>query len=95
MHAPQCVLSVLVLVSQPFAALPSQLAKPALQAPIAHTPVPHVALALAKLQRTPQPPQWFTSLPRTLVSQPLLAIKSQSPKPVVHAPTRQLDIAQA
>ena len=37
-HAPQWALLVCVLVSQPFALLPSQLAKPALQDPMVQTP---------------------------------------------------------
>ena len=90
-QAPQLLLSVLTLISQPFVAIASQLRKPALQAPRPQAPVVHVDAALAKEQRTPQPPQLFTSVERTLVSQPLLAVPSQSPKPVVHEPTRQLE----
>jgi hypothetical protein len=39
----------------------------------------------------PQPPQLVTSVPRVATSQPLLARPSQSPKPLAHAPTTQLD----
>lgn len=95
LHAPQLPLSARVLTSQPFAGLPSQSAKPGLHAPIAHTPAPQLALALAKLQRTPQPPQLFTSLAPVAVSQPLPAAPSQSPKPAAHAPTTQLRAAHA
>ena len=84
------MLSVLVLVSQPFAGLPSQSAYPALQAPITHAPAAHVAAALAKRHTLPHAPQLFASVPRTLVSQPLLAVPSQSAKPESHAPTTQL-----
>ncbi len=38
---------VVVLVSQPLAALPSQLLKPVLQVPSAQAPLSHVAVALA------------------------------------------------
>ncbi len=55
---PQLALSVPVFTSQPLAALLSQSAKPALQAPIAQAPVAHVAAALGKRHTTPQPPQF-------------------------------------
>jgi len=49
-QAPQLAVDELVLVSQPFAALPSQLRKPALHAPSWQVPAEHAALALAKAQ---------------------------------------------
>jgi len=42
---PQLARFVLVSTSQPLVALPSQLAKPALQAPRVHTPLLQVSLA--------------------------------------------------
>lgn len=47
MPQPPQLVAVLVGVSQPFAALASQLPKPPLQAPSAHEPAEHRALALA------------------------------------------------
>ncbi len=89
LHAPQLLESLAVLTSHPLAALPSQLAKPALHAPITHAPEAHVAAALAKRHAVPQPPQLLASAPRTLVSQPLLAVPSQSAKPALQPPTTQ------
>jgi hypothetical protein len=66
---PQLLTSVWVFVSQPFAALASQLAKPALQVN-PHVPPLQVAVALAGVAQTlPQAPQLFTSL-CTLVHTP-------------------------
>src|SRR4029079_6708467 len=56
-QVPQLVMSVLRVLSQPFVALPSQLLKPALQAPSVQVPVAHDSLAFARSQVTPQPPQ--------------------------------------
>jgi hypothetical protein len=92
---PQFALSMAVLASQPFVALPSQFAKPALHVPRPQRPVRQAAAALAKEQRTPHPPQLLMSAARVLSSQPLLARPSQSPKPVAHAPTTQAELAQA
>jgi hypothetical protein len=94
-HAPQFVLSLRVSTSQPFAAFPSQSAKPLLQLPSPHTPVVHTAEAFANAQRIPHPPQFITSLLRTSVSQPFNAMPSQSPNPVAQAPTTQCDAAHA
>ncbi len=94
-QAPQLALSVFVFTSQPFAGLPSQSAKPALHAPIAQVPAAHVAPAFANEQRIPHPPQLFTSVARTFVSQPVLASPSQSANPAAHAPTMQADAAHA
>ena len=91
-HAPQCVRSVAVFTSQPFAALLSHFAKPAFHVPIAHTPpAPHVAPAFANAQVRPQAPQFVTLLSAT--SQPLAALPSQSAKPAAqrmpHVPAVQ------
>ncbi len=82
----QLVTSVVVFTSQPLAALPSQSAKPAVQALRRHTPAEQVAPALGKLQRFPQAPQLFTSV-AVLVSQPAAgpAPLTQSLKPARHA----------
>jgi hypothetical protein len=74
-------------VSQPLVALPSQLAKLALQVPRVQVPVVHDALALARLHVTPQAPQ-FESV-WMLVSQPLAALLSQLPKPALQVPSWQ------
>jgi hypothetical protein len=58
-----------------------------LHAPITHTPLAHVGTALANWQRTPQPPQSFTSLPLVAVSQPSSGVPLQSPKPGSQPPT--------
>jgi hypothetical protein len=55
-HAPQCAVSVCVLVSQPLLAMPSQLAKGAVHAPTVQVPLVHAAMALGTLQRLPQAP---------------------------------------
>jgi hypothetical protein len=84
-HAPQFERLVLVLVSQPFEALPSQLPKPALHAPSVQTPPGHVSAALARLQVTLQSPQSVSVA--MLRSQPLLALPSQFLKFAAHVGT--------
>jgi hypothetical protein len=64
------------------ASVPSQLPKPALQLEIAHTPEPHVAVALVREHVPPQTPQFVRVLRRT--SQPLLSMPSQLPQPASH-----------
>ncbi len=86
---------MLVFTSQPLAGFMSQSAKPVAQAPIAQTPDPQVAPALAKRHTTPQPPQLFTSAARTAVSQPLAAMPSQSEKPAAQPPMTHAPAAQA
>jgi hypothetical protein len=82
-QVPQSV-SVARLASQPFAATPSQLPNPALQACSWQEPLKHDAEALAKLQADPHAPQLPTEEFR-FVSQPFAALPSQSPKPGSHA----------
>ena len=90
-QAPQLV-TVVIAVSQPFRALPSQLPKPALhvgtQAPAVQTVEP-----FGFVQASPQPPQCGTDV-WVLVSQPLLGRLSQLPKPElqlgVHVPLGQV-----
>lgn len=74
-QVPQRVGSVLWFVSQPFAALPSQLPKPLLQL-MPHTPAVQEAVPFVELQVLLQLPQRVTSVFR-LVSQPLAVLRSQ------------------
>jgi len=62
-QAPQLPTAPRRSVSQPLAALPSQLPKLVAQAPSAQVPEAQVAVPLAKLHARPQAPQWFTSVP--------------------------------
>ncbi len=87
-HAPQWAALVLRLVSQPSALTPLQSPKPGEHAMV-QRPLLQSAEPLALPQTTPQAPQ-LPTLPR-LASQPLAALPSQLPKPVlqlatVHAP---------
>jgi hypothetical protein len=77
---PQAPTLVRVSTSQPLVGLPSQSAKPGLQARTAQRPEPQVAVALARRHALPQAPQWETLLAR-VVSQPLAEEPSQSPRP--------------
>lgn len=75
---------VLRFASHPFAALPSQLAKPALHVNPQVLPE-HVRVAFARSgQETPHPPQLFT-FELTDVSQPFAGIPSQLSKPALQA----------
>jgi hypothetical protein len=56
-HAPQWLVLLVVLVSQPFVALPSQLPKPAPHDATWHEPEAHVALPLLTLHVRPHIPQ--------------------------------------
>ncbi|MFO0605277.1 MAG: hypothetical protein U0324_19010 [Polyangiales bacterium] len=77
---PQLPVSERVSVSHPSMGFMLQSAKPTLHAPITHSPPEQAAEALAKRQRVPQVPQLAASVTR-LTSQPLVALRSQSPKP--------------
>jgi hypothetical protein len=79
-HAPQLDGVIARLVSQPLAALPSQSPKPGLHRATAQVPTLQLAVALAREHARPQAPQLVT-LVSVLVSQPLAALPSQSPKP--------------
>jgi hypothetical protein len=79
-QAPQLV-TVRVLVSQPLSTSRSQSAKPEAQLS-AQFPVLQVGVALAVLQASRQAPQCCAEVLR-LVSQPLAALPSQSPKPAL------------
>jgi hypothetical protein len=65
LHPPQ-LLIVVVLVSQPVDALPSQSAKPALQLEIAHAEEEHIAVAFISEQLAPHAEQLFTSDERSV-----------------------------
>jgi hypothetical protein len=73
-HAPQLV-TLVSDVSQPLLGLPSQSAKPVLQAGT-HAPFGQVSVPLAFVQVLPQPPQLLTALVE--VSHPLVGSPSQS-----------------
>jgi hypothetical protein len=74
--------------------LPSQSAKPAVQV-MAQRPAAQAGTALsAPMHTVPQAPQWETLVP-VLVSQPLAALPSQSPKPAAHIATAHWPIVQA
>ena len=74
---PQLFRSVLVLISHPLAALPSQLAKPALQAML-HAPAKQEGVPLVLEHAAPQPPQLAVSAASDF-SQPLPVLPSQLP----------------
>ena len=86
-HEPQLA-SELSGVSQPLAALPSQLPNPALQAPSVHAPALQLAVALAREHPTAQPPQLLRVLRG--VSHPLASAASQLPEPALQLPITQL-----
>ena len=79
-QALQCAGVALRLVSQPLAAMPSQLPNPGLHAPSAHEPVTQLAPALANPQTVPHVPQLNGSVFR-LISQPSTAFALQFPYP--------------
>jgi hypothetical protein len=86
-HVPQWSTDDPSATSQPLAALPSQSAKPALQAPTLHVPLRQAGLALAGAEHTvPQAPQARTEDARS-ASQPFAGSPSQSANPVRHAPS--------
>jgi hypothetical protein len=93
-QAPQWLGVLVVLTSQPLAALPSQSANPAAQVK-PQRPAAQAGVALsAPMHTVPQAPQWETLVP-VLVSQPLAALPSQSPKPAAHIATAHWPIVQA
>lgn len=91
-QAPQFVLLLVVLTSQPLLTLPSQLAKPGLHVG-EHTPLEQAVPPLALVQVTLQPPQWLVFV-KMLVSQPLIGLPSQLPapglQPGTHAPAEHV-----
>ncbi len=92
-HAPHAVTVLRRSVSQPLAAIPSQLPKPALQA-MPHAPIAQVGVALARAgQAFPHAPQFETLAVRS-VSQPLPTIMSQSPRPLMQPAMRHTEASQ-
>lgn len=92
-HSPQWAGVVLRSVSQPFAAFPSQSPKPAAQEWRQDPSSQFTALFGRAAQAEPQAPQW-DPLVAVLVSQPFIALPSQSAKGAVqiaspHTPLRQ------
>jgi hypothetical protein len=86
---PQLPVLTRVSTSQPFAASPSQFAKPDVHVK-PQPPAVHVVTALARMGHALRHvPQWVSEL-RVSTSQPLVASPSQSAKPVMHDPTVQL-----
>lgn len=85
---PQFAMDVVVLVSQPFAALLSQFAKPAAHTPSAQLDATQTAPALANAHTFAQAPQFETDVVVS-VSQPVATIPSQSPRPTSHVDRMQ------
>ena len=89
-HAPphplQLPLSLVVLISQPVDASPSQSAKPGEHETIVHPAVVHASAALRVLHALPQPKQLLASAV-TLTSHPFDARPSQSAYPAAHDET--------
>jgi hypothetical protein len=79
---PPQLLRVVVLVSQPFAGFPSQLAKPAAQTG-RHVPAGQLVVPFAFAQPAPHAPQLVVVLRDA--SHPVETRLSQLPKPVLHA----------
>ncbi|CAF1203118.1 unnamed protein product [Didymodactylos carnosus] len=82
-QVPQLLTSVCILVSQPLLTFLSQSPNPASHVLFKHIPEQHCAVLLSAVHCLKQKPQLLTSV-CTLVSQPLLAIPSQSPNPASH-----------
>lgn len=94
-HAPQLRGSLCTLVSQPLAALPSQFANPALQAPNPHAPLTHDAVALAgRGQALLHEPQCVV-LVSVLTSQPSAGFMLQSASGRAQVPTPHTPALQA
>src|SRR5262249_6936187 len=90
----QWLTSLLRLVSQPLAALPSQSSNPRLQALTWHWPSRHSSWPLTPVHWTPQPPQLLASL-AVASSQPLATLWSQSAYPMVQLAITQVPDWQA
>ena len=87
-HVPQ-LLSVFSCASHPFASLPSQFPQPVLHVRIAHEPVEHEAVALARTHAVAHPPQLARVL--SCSSHPFALLPSQLPHPVVHTGVQSPD----
>jgi hypothetical protein len=90
-QAPQSV-SVRIERSQPFEASPSQSSNPVVHAATWQLPVAQLSVAFASSQVSPQPAQFERVV--SGVSQPVVALPSQLPKPDEHVPSAQLPVAQ-
>ena len=86
-QALQLLTLLVVLISHPFAALPSQLAKPALHT-IEHCPPPQDGAPLLLLHAAPHAPQ-FDTFVASCTSQPSAGLPLQSAYPALHAATTQ------
>jgi hypothetical protein len=64
-HAPQCSRSVVVIVSQPLDALPSQSPYPGVHEATVHCPAAHPAIPLGSEQRFMHAPQFLGSFSRS------------------------------
>ncbi len=82
-QAPQFALLLVMFTSQPSAAVPLQFAKPALQLEMPQVLAEQLAVAFGTEHTMLQPPQ-FVALLVVFVSQPLLRLPSQLPRPVLH-----------
>lgn len=92
-HVPQLFGLVAVLVSQPFAATPSQFPHPPVHATTVHAESAHPAIAFGRVHAALQEPQLFALLVR-LTSQPSVGLRSQSAKPVLHVPMPHVPLLQ-
>ncbi len=88
-HVAQLV-SVLSAVSQPFAALASQLPQSELHAPSVQVPVAQLAIAFAREHAVPHVAQFASVV--SDVSHPLASVASQLPKPTLHDEIAQLPV---
>src|SRR5207244_2940247 len=95
-HVPQLASSMLVFTSQPLPAAPSQLAKPGLHAPSAHTPPAQVEAALAAAQRRPAGPQGamaHAAPPAPQLKGLLVRSRHSSPQAAVPGGQREASVA--
>jgi hypothetical protein len=93
-HVPQLFESPAVEVSHPVAGFMSQSVKPGSHVPTAHRPFTHIAVPLAMLHFTLQPPQLFGSF-WVSVSQPSETVLLQSLEPKLHIPIAHVPLLQA
>jgi hypothetical protein len=89
---PQCASVVWVLISQPSLASPLQLAQPVLQLDSTQLPVEQLVVAFGREHVVPHAPQLLLVVSE--VSQPLVALPSQLPHPLLHVPRVQVPVEQ-
>jgi hypothetical protein len=97
-QAPQFASFDASSASQPVPGRPSQSLKPTLHMAIVHDPAVHALVALAAVHARPHIPQLVTVL--VAASQPLAALPSQLPKPmlqlaIAHEPVAHVGVALA